>query len=114
MTAYAPHNLQFRYNDPRFCHSCGGDTFPVKDTHIGPVCSDCRVLCSYCEDWLMGHAITVDGKRYHPECAEDMRDNAIATEPVDNACVVCGWDGCKDCLSGINPGGAMGTLEVCQ
>ncbi len=72
-----PHpHYRFRYADPTFCASCGGDTLPVEQTHLGLICSDCRTRCAYCEDWMMGAGVTVDGKRMHSECAEEL--NALA------------------------------------
>jgi hypothetical protein len=68
-----PH-IRFRYNDPTFCHYCGGDTHPVKYTHAGHICSDCRTECAWCESWLMGESIEHNGKRMHAACALEAMD----------------------------------------
>jgi hypothetical protein len=51
---------------PNICASCGDTSSPLKDTHLGMVCADCRRLCAFCEDWLLGLAVKVNGKEMHP------------------------------------------------
>ena len=59
------------------CVCCGGDWFPVKYTHLGLVCSDCRVPCATCTDWLAGEPEVVhEGKRHHASCFVDAIEEA--------------------------------------
>jgi hypothetical protein len=55
------------------CSLCSGDWFPTKQTHLGAVCSDCRVLCAECGDWLSGEpeVTSSNGKRFHAVCFLD-------------------------------------------
>lgn len=75
-----PH-LRFRYNDPTFCHSCGGDVHPVKDTAWGRLCSECRTPCASCNDWMMGDTgLLHDGKLMHIACALEAMEAAQPSE----------------------------------
>jgi len=73
-----PHpSLRFRYADPTFCHSCGGDTLPVKDTHSGQICTECRTECAACEDWMMNDSgLTHQGRLMHTQCALEAMEAA--------------------------------------
>lgn len=67
--------LRYRYASLTYdcmCASCGPTDLPLKDTYLGMVCSDCRKLCAYCEDWLLGDVVVVDGHDMHQHCAADL------------------------------------------
>lgn len=53
------------------CHCCGNEA-DCKDTFLGYICAECRALCPYCGDALLGDYLTLDGKRMHGACAEQL------------------------------------------